>query len=43
MGYNTNDVFKDNIAILRDYYLITADKVGDAFKIHRLIQLSTRR
>ncbi|KAK4443047.1 kinesin light chain [Podospora aff. communis PSN243] len=41
-----NDIhggFEDDVAMLRDYCLITADGTGDEFEMHGLVQLSTRR
>ncbi|KAK3947546.1 kinesin light chain [Pseudoneurospora amorphoporcata] len=41
---DTDDTsFEDDAAMLRDYYLITADKTEDKFEMHGLVQLSTRR
>ncbi|KAK4446467.1 kinesin light chain [Podospora aff. communis PSN243] len=36
-------IFEDDVAMLRDYCLITADDTGDEFEMHGLVQLSTRR
>lgn len=35
--------FEDDVAMLEDYCLVTADKTGHAFEMHELVQLSTRR
>ncbi|WPJ61335.1 hypothetical protein SMAC4_13446 [Sordaria macrospora] len=35
--------FEDDVAMLRDYCLITADETEDMFEMHGLVQLSTRR
>ncbi|CCC11003.1 unnamed protein product [Sordaria macrospora k-hell] len=35
--------FEDDVAMLRDYCLITADETEDKFEMHGLVQLSTRR
>ena len=34
--------FEDDVAMLRDYCLITADETEDKFEMHGLVQLSTR-
>ena len=38
----TEGVFEDDVAMLRDYCLITTNKDGDMFEMHGLVQLSTR-
>ncbi|KAK4451207.1 kinesin light chain [Podospora aff. communis PSN243] len=38
-----DDGFEDDVAMLRDYCLVTADDTGDEFEMHGLVQLSTRR
>ncbi|KAK5987383.1 Kinesin light chain 1 [Cladobotryum mycophilum] len=38
-----DDGFEDDIAMLRDYCLITMNEEGDIFKMHGLVQLSTRK
>ncbi|KAH7114187.1 putative kinesin [Dactylonectria estremocensis] len=35
--------FEDDVAVLREYYLVTAIEGEDAFEMHGLVQLSTRR
>ncbi len=35
--------FEDDVAVLRDYCLILTDEAGDQFKMHGLVQLSTRK
>src|SRR5204863_6675652 len=35
--------FEENITTLRNYSLITVSEEGDAFEMHRLVQLSTRK
>ncbi|KAK3949453.1 hypothetical protein QBC32DRAFT_35863 [Pseudoneurospora amorphoporcata] len=43
-GSNIDDTsFEDDVAILRDYYFITADETEDKFEMYGLVQLSTRR
>ncbi|KAK4207944.1 kinesin light chain 3 [Rhypophila decipiens] len=42
-GDDLNSAFEDHMAMLRDYYLIVADKVGEEFRMHELVQLSIRR
>jgi tetratricopeptide (TPR) repeat protein len=37
------DVFDDDVSMLRDYCLITPNQDGDEFEMHGLVQLSTRR
>ena len=39
----TRGEFEDDVAMLRDYCLITTNEVGDEFEMHGLVQLSTRR
>ncbi|KAK5651031.1 hypothetical protein OQA88_1504 [Cercophora sp. LCS_1] len=34
--------FEDDVAMLRDYCLITMNEIGDEFEMHGLVQLSTR-
>ncbi|KAK5652950.1 hypothetical protein OQA88_9429 [Cercophora sp. LCS_1] len=38
-----NGGFEDDVAMLRDYCLITTDDTGAEFEMHGLVQLSTRR
>jgi tetratricopeptide (TPR) repeat protein len=38
-----DDGFEDDITTLRNYSLIGVNKEGDAFEMHRLVQLSTRK
>ncbi|OCL05553.1 TPR-like protein [Glonium stellatum] len=40
---DANSGFEDDITILRNYSLISVNKEGDAFDMHRLVQLSTRK
>ncbi|EAQ91300.1 hypothetical protein CHGG_03235 [Chaetomium globosum CBS 148.51] len=35
--------FEDDVAILRDYYLIVVNEAGDQFEMHGLVQLSMRK
>jgi hypothetical protein len=35
--------FKDNLAILRNYYLISINKTVDIFKIYNFMQLAIRK
>jgi hypothetical protein len=37
------DVFDDDVSMLRDYCLITPNQDGDEFEMHGLVQLSTRK
>jgi hypothetical protein len=37
------DVFDDDVSMLRDYCLITSNEDGDEFEMHGLVQLSTRK
>jgi hypothetical protein len=43
MDSETDSGFEDDVAMLRDYCLITSNEGGDVFKMHRLVQLSTRK
>lgn len=38
-----DDIFEDDISTLRNYSLIGINRNGNAFKMHSLVQLSTRR
>ncbi|KAI0411916.1 P-loop containing nucleoside triphosphate hydrolase protein [Xylaria grammica] len=38
----SNREFNEDVQILRDYCLISTNETGDAFEMHRLVQLSTR-
>jgi tetratricopeptide (TPR) repeat protein len=40
---DNDDEFEDDVAILRDYCLVTFNKEDDDFKLHGLVQLSTRK
>ncbi|KAK0641772.1 hypothetical protein B0T16DRAFT_393999 [Cercophora newfieldiana] len=42
-GDNIDHEFDNDVAILRDCCLITANEMGDEFEMHGLVQLSTRR
>ncbi|KAF3768256.1 hypothetical protein M406DRAFT_51972, partial [Cryphonectria parasitica EP155] len=35
--------FEDNLAMLRNYCLISLNKTGDVFEMHNLVQLATRK
>ncbi|KAK3934509.1 hypothetical protein QBC46DRAFT_413849 [Diplogelasinospora grovesii] len=37
------DVFDDDVSMLRDYCLVTSNEDGDEFEMHGLVQLSTRQ
>jgi hypothetical protein len=39
----TEDLFEDDVSMLRDYCLITSNENGDEFEMHGLVQLSTRK
>ncbi len=39
----TDSEFEKDVAILRDYCLITLNKDGDVFEMHRFVQLSIRK
>ncbi|KAL7946163.1 P-loop containing nucleoside triphosphate hydrolase protein [Trichoderma barbatum] len=39
---DTSSTFEDDIAMLRNYCLITTNKEGDKFEMHRLVQLSMK-
>ncbi|EAQ88760.1 hypothetical protein CHGG_05379 [Chaetomium globosum CBS 148.51] len=39
----TRGEFEDDVAMLRDYCLITTNEVGDEFEMHGLVQLSMRK
>ncbi|KAH8743978.1 Tetratricopeptide repeat-domain-containing protein [Diaporthe sp. PMI_573] len=36
-------IFEDDLAILRNYCLISLNKTGDIFEMHNLVQLATRK
>ncbi|KAI1149240.1 P-loop containing nucleoside triphosphate hydrolase protein [Nemania diffusa] len=40
---NLNEMFEKDIATLRNYCLISTNEAGDVFKMHALVQLSTRK
>ena len=40
---DTDEAFDDDVAILRDFCLIAVSEEEDAFEMHRLVQLSTRK
>ena len=40
---DTESTFEDDIAMLIDYCLVSVNQDGDAFEMHRLVQLSTRK
>lgn len=42
-GSEAGDLFEDDVAMLRDYCLVSTDEEGDVFEMHGLVQLSTRR
>ncbi|KAK4205945.1 P-loop containing nucleoside triphosphate hydrolase protein, partial [Rhypophila decipiens] len=37
------DMFEDDVAMLRDYCLVSTNEAGDVFEMHGLVQLSTRK
>ncbi|RYP81689.1 hypothetical protein DL770_005827 [Monosporascus sp. CRB-9-2] len=39
----SSNAFEEDVAILRNYCLITTNKTGDVFEMHGLVQLSTRK
>jgi hypothetical protein len=40
---SSTQTFKDDLAILRNYYLISLNKEGDIFEMHNLVQLATKK
>ncbi|KAI6330283.1 hypothetical protein MCOR28_011694 [Pyricularia oryzae] len=42
-GSEAGDLFEDDVAMLRDYCLVSTDEEGDVFEMHGLVQLSTRK
>ncbi|KAK0617248.1 hypothetical protein B0T14DRAFT_262902 [Immersiella caudata] len=42
-GGDVDDRFEDDVAMLRDYCLVSTDETGDKFEMHGLVQLSTRK
>ncbi|KAH8894405.1 hypothetical protein GQ53DRAFT_604319, partial [Thozetella sp. PMI_491] len=40
---NADDTFEDDVTMLRDYSLVTANEGGCEFEMHNLVQLSTRK
>ncbi|KAL6904231.1 TPR-like protein [Trichoderma evansii] len=41
-GSDTGSIFENDIVMLRNYCLITTNKEGDKFEMHRLVQLSMK-
>ncbi|KAH8742291.1 hypothetical protein F5883DRAFT_656864 [Diaporthe sp. PMI_573] len=41
--YSAAQTFEDDLAILRNYCLISLNKTGDVFEMHNLVQLATRK
>jgi len=42
-GGEAEDTFEEDVGMLRDYCLVSVNKDGDVFEMHRLVQLSMRR